>query len=276
MTETHSATIRDRLWLWGHPAGAHDTHWNTPRPSRMTPAEACYYMGIPNLLMVQYNSEPAPPLDQWALALAPLKRVVWSIVGEGGRTNTALRDAVLQTCATSPNVVGVIMDDFFRLATAAGPLAALSVEDLQSICARLAHGAYPGGRSGGGGKLDLWVVLYDHQLDMPVREHLAQVDVITLWTWEAKNLAQLERDFAKARDLAPHAQFMLGCYMWDYGAKPGKPIPLDVMQMQCETGLRWLQQGQIDGMIFLASCICDLQLEAVEWTRRWIERVCPA
>ena len=26
-------------------------------------------------------------------------------------------------------------------------------------------------------------------------------------------------------------------------------------------------------MIFLASCICDLNLEAVEWTREWIASV---
>ena len=28
-----------------------------------------------------------------------------------------------------------------------------------------------------------------------------------------------------------------------------------------------------EGMIFLASCICDLKLEAVEWTRQWIQKV---
>ena len=56
--------------------------------------------------------------------------------------------------------------------------------------------------------------------------------------------------------------------MWDYGEK--KPMPLELMQHQCELGHEWLRQGRIDGMIFLASCICDLDLEAVEWTRQWI------
>jgi len=36
---------------------------------------------------------------------------------------------------------------------------------------------------------------------------------------------------------------------------------------------RSLREGAIDGMIFLASCICDLELETVEWTRRWIQEV---
>jgi len=41
----------------------------------------------------------------------------------------------------------------------------------------------------------------------------------------------------------------------------------------CEVGLRWLREGRIEGMIFLASCICDLGLKTVEWTRRWITEV---
>ena len=56
--------------------------------------------------------------------------------------------------------------------------------------------------------------------------------------------------------------------MWDYGAK--QPMSLRAMEQQCSLGLRWLQEGRIEGMIFLAACICDLNLEAVEWTRRWI------
>ena len=35
-------------------------------------------------------------------------------------------------------------------------------------------------------------------------------------------------------------------------AQLGKPVP------------------DIQGMIFLASCICDLAIETVEWTARWI------
>jgi hypothetical protein len=45
------------------------------------------------------------------------------------------------------------------------------------------------------------------------------------------------------------------------------------MASQCEMGLQWLRDGRVEGLIFLASCICDLDLEAVEWTRRWITRV---
>ena len=50
-------------------------------------------------------------------------------------------------------------------------------------------------------------------------------------------------------------------------------MPIASMAEQCRQGLAWLKTGEIDGMIFLASCICDLNLETVEWTRRWIAEV---
>ena len=57
----------------------------------------------------------------------------------------------------------------------------------------------------------------------------------------------------------------------DYEKNKGIPIPL--MKKQCETGLRWIQEGKIDGMIFLANTTMDIGLESVEWTRNWIKEV---
>ncbi len=71
--------------------------------------------------------------------------------------------------------------------------------------------------------------------------------------------------------LAPRHGKLLGCYLWDFGT--GKPMPLDLMKKQCELGRKWLEQGRIEGMIFLASNVCDLELETVEWTRKWIAEV---
>jgi len=59
--------------------------------------------------------------------------------------------------------------------------------------------------------------------------------------------------------------------MWGFGS--GKPIPIDLMRRQCELGLQWLKVKRIEGLIFLATNICDLGLEAVEWSRHWIAQV---
>ena len=154
------------------------------------------------------------------------------------------------------------MDDFFRGGAEGGDIAVYTVDELKKVQENLTVS---------GRKLDLWVVLYDHQLEHPVGEHLEQCDVVTFWTWRSNALKDLEINFERAERLAPSCRKVLGCYMWDYGNK--KPMPISLMEKQCQLGLQWLRESRIDGMIFLASCICDLELETVEWTRRWIREV---
>jgi hypothetical protein len=254
--------VRDRLWIWGHEAGSHDRDWNTPAPSRMTPAEGAYYMGIPNMIMVRYGPLDEMPAEQYAISFRPLQQVVWSIVGAGAQTGEAERDQVLEMAGRFGNFSGVMMDDFFQLLGSDGEMAVLSQATLDQLQNRLTAGER---------KLNLWVVLYDYQLVLPVADHLDRCDKIAFWTWESPNLANLEQNFDTMEKMAPHCGKILGLYLWDYGVKA--PMPLERMQQQCETGLRWLKEGRIEGMIFLASCICDLDLETVEWTRRWIAEV---
>jgi hypothetical protein len=44
------------------------------------------------------------------------------------------------------------------------------------------------------------------------------------------------------------------------------------MRQQCETGLKWLRQGRIDGIILYGTAM-DLGWESVEWARDWLARV---
>lgn len=255
-----SVRVRDRFWLWCHESGSHDREWGLPGRSRITPVEAAHYMGIPNAIVVRYEGKPAPPFEQYALPFRSLREVVWSVVGAAGATDDVERQAAMKLARDEANFSGVMMDDFFT-GKKEGKVAALSIRELAALQERLKSGPK---------KLDLWVVLYDHQLQHPVSDHLKYCDVVTFWTWKAADLARLPENMTAAERLAPDARKVLGCYMWDYGTK--RPMPVDTMERQCELGLQWLRQGRIDGMIFLASCICDLNLEAVEWTRRWIAK----
>jgi hypothetical protein len=258
------ATVRDKLWLWGHDAGAHDDGWGLPGPSRMTPAEAAFYLGVPNLIMVRYRGRPPLPFDQYALPFRPLKRVVWSVVGAGGQTDERERAHVLDLAARHPNIAGIMLDDFFGSEQAArgeGP-AVLPPDKLRELRSE----ATVAGR-----RLRLWAVLYEHQLDGPLAPYLELLDVVSFWTWGSEKLKGLEANLERLEKVAPGCGRVLGCYLWDYGRKA--PMPLELMRHQCEVGLRWLRQGRLEGMIFLASCLCDLDLEAVEWTRDWIAQV---
>ena len=260
-------TVRDRLWLWGHQAGSHTTGpakdiWKLPGESRITPAEAAEYMGIPNCILVVYADQPRPPFAPAARPMASLSRLVWSIVGDSGSTRNDRQtdlEEVLHLSAEMPNVTGAMMDDFF----AAEGRPRYPAETLADIRRRL--------KSAGPRPLDLWVVLYHDQLALPVGPCLEQCDVATFWTMRTRQLDRLEANFESFCALAAARRRVLGLYMWDYGS--GRAMPVPTMKRQCELGLRWLRAGRIEGMIFLASCICDLGLEAVEWTRRWIADV---
>ena len=89
-----------------------------------------------------------------------------------------------------------------------------------------------------------------------------------MWTWAPVVLKDLEDNLTRLEQLAPVKEIILGCYMYDFYDK--QPLPVDLMKQQTESGYQWLREGRIEGMIFLASPICDLDLESVEWTRAWI------
>jgi hypothetical protein len=150
------------------------------------------------------------------------------------------------------------MDDFFNRDGSGR----LSVEELKALRDQLVIA---------GRRRDLYVVLYSHQLELPVGPSLAYCDKITFWTWRSEDLEHLEENFRRLEELAPDHGKLLGCYMWDFGNRA--PMPMERMKKQCDLGLRWLREGRIEGMVFLANTVADLDLESVEWTRTWIAAV---
>jgi hypothetical protein len=257
--------IQDNLWIWSHEAGSHNNSYGLKGISRMTPTEGAYYLGVPNLIFIRYNySRPFPSsFKQYALPFTPLKHVMWSITGAGGQHKTNEVDVLLKLASVYPNICGAFMDDFFRQPDEKGQISAYSRAELKKIKEDLKVNKR---------RLDLAVTLYTNNLDIPnIEKILQQIDILAFWTWEAKELKNLENNFNRLESFMPSSRKMLGCYMWDYGKS--RPIPISLMRHQCNLGIKWLHEKRIEGMIFLASCICDLELEAVEWTRKWILNV---
>ncbi len=61
------STVRDRLWIFTCVAGADDEGWGLPGPSRMTPAEGAFYLGVPNLMLIRWQGKPAILGSLWSL-----------------------------------------------------------------------------------------------------------------------------------------------------------------------------------------------------------------
>ncbi|MCL2119267.1 MAG: hypothetical protein FWH27_12655 [Planctomycetaceae bacterium] len=112
------------------------------------------------------------------------------------------------------------------------------------------------------------MVLYSHELHLPVKATVEFFDVVSFWTWHATDLVVLEDNFKKFRELVPDKPTLLGIYMWDFGNS--KPITMELMKLQLDFALEKFQQKQIEGMIFHCTPLVDLGLEAVDYSRKWI------
>lgn len=258
------STISDHLWLWGHAPGSHNGHYKIPGESTIGPLDAAKYMGLKNLMMVVLGNRPTPPFDDLAKSFAPLDKVAWSVVGDSSSDRVDVEEVVRLT-KIAPNLVAGLMDDFFlSKPDKDGRIARHTPEALRRFREALRKAERP---------LEFWTTVYTHDLKLGIADHVEPCDAITYWTWRAKDLDNLEQNMAALEAIAPKKPKILGCYMWDYG--DSRPMPLHAMQHQCHLGAEWLREKRVDGLIFLASCICDLKFEAVEWTRDWVAEMGP-
>jgi len=228
----------------------------------MTAMEGCSYFGIERCCRVVMCSHPKPPFDQESVAMEPLKEVVWSIVGACGTVEhndgKGDLDEVLRQSDMFGNVTGGVLDDFFvskERREAFSPAALAKIRD------RL--------KTGSSRPLDLWIVVYATNLELPIQQYLDLCDVITFWTWKSEQLADMRENFERLVEMTPGKRHLNGCYMYDYGNN--RPMPMDIMEKQAEQYQKWMLDGTSDGLVLCSNCCADVGLETVPWTRRWLK-----
>ena len=298
------STVRDRLWIFTVHAGANNRKTeafpagNTkhyiddyaPGGSRMTPAEGAFWLGVPNLLLIRTNDTPLLPsaeaararttFEQYATSFQPLDRVVWSVVGGGGEGGMNELPPVFDLARKYPNFRGIFLDDFVRPGKPVnGRMVgrpSLQREDLSLAREQMKAMGRP---------MEIWVTLYTHEVNParkvtspsfkdcnpPLDSFLDQFDVLTLWTWNSEEIPEWEANLSALEKIAPkHARIAMGLYLWDFHNK--KPVPVDLMKHQCDLGLKWLKEGRISDMIFLANTMLDVGMPSAEFSRQWIKK----
>lgn len=260
--------LRDKLWIWGQDAGSHHNTlkgniWNLPGENHLGPTEGCQYLGIPNCCRVVMHGLPMPPFDHEAEKMDCLRSVVWSVIGdcESVRNdNDTDLEEVIRIARLHPNTSGAILDDFMSEKRRA----IFTPERLKQMRERL-HTALDDQQ------LDFWTVLYMHELSEAVVPWIKEVDIVTLWAWHAEELEQLDESHKKLKLLMADnpKPVLAGCYLYDYGGR--KPMPMDIMRQQMDTYYRWLQEKEIDGIVFCSNAIADIGLEAADYVKQWIE-----
>jgi hypothetical protein len=289
------STVRDRFWIFTVFAGGDNPsleRGHVHGGSRMTPAEGAFWLGVPNLLLIRSDDKPPLPsrqpgyartsFQQYAASFQPLDRVVWSVVGSGGQGGMDELEPVIELAREFPNIAGVYLDDFIvdvrrRPDGRDAGRPAMPPSELKRARRRLESLGRP---------MDFWVTLYTHEInprrkagwlpfrgcDPPLADFLDLFDVLTLWTWNSRELVALEENLAALRAIAPRtARIALGLYLWDY--HNAQPVPMELMRHQCELGLKWLRENRIQEMIFLANTVLDVGIPTAEFARRWIAQV---
>lgn len=260
-------SIKKDFWLWGQVPNSHHEEannlYNLPGVNKMTPAEGLAFFGIENACMIVMENKPKPPFDSCADDLKNAKKVAWSILGSGGsdRNNNGGNDIedVLKIAETHENIIAGVADDFMRPER----MAVYTPEIIASYKERLHNGAKR--------KLDFWTVIYTHEIEENAKPYLDVFDVISMWTWCAKDIVNLDENYKKLKKYTKEKPIMAGCYMWDYGEH--KPMPMDLMKKQLDVYYNWYEQGKIAGVILCSNCIADIGLTTVDYTKEWLDQL---
>jgi hypothetical protein len=261
--------LQDRLWMWGHDPGVYDGPkgvYNIPLSAPMSMAEGIKSMGIPNVCVIRGGT----PGEEYRKQFKDVKRIAWNLSGGSNQSYRALKDYVFGLRDTTPNLTGYYLDDFFHIGNAPGldgnsetqpAPAALSIGEMKQLHEETV--AYPR-------RLDLAIVLYTAQLCPAIKPVMKYVDVVSLWIWDGKDIQQIDANFKRYRSLVPNKPTLLGIYMWDFGGK--KELSKEFMAKQLDYAYALYKEGQIEGLIFHCTPLCNKGLAAVDHARQWIAK----
>jgi len=274
----YAPELRDRCWMWGHDSRTYDNptgHFRIPLSPDISMADACAYMGVPNVSVVRWSL----PDEKYCEQFKTLKRVAW--VADNGDLRQHGRDILpafldfgFRHLETMPNLMGFEFDDFFDQPRK--PMRTEKLEDGTPVS------VMPGSRTleelralrakfrAQGRPLDMRLVFYERDLD-----HLAETkpvvdlfDTVMFWTWHGRNVDALRANFAKYRTIAPGKPTLLGIYMWDFGGSA--PLGVDVMRRQLDCALDLFRKGEVQGFVFHCTPLVNKGLPEVEMCRAWI------
>lgn len=263
----YEPNLRDRLWMWGHGPGTTNDLYNIPTGKNIDMADAIDSMGIPNVCAIRWRGKPEPPFDEYIKQFAKTKRVAWSIIDGAPQSYKQKKKWAFELIDKMPNLVSFYLDDYFHGESIPpegqqDSPACLTLEEVRNLRKEMNTLKRP---------TDLSVVLYSYQVKPAgagLKRHIEACDVVSFWTWHATDLVALDANFKAYREIVPDKPTLLGVYMWDFGNS--KPITMDLMKLQLKFALEKFKEGQIEGMIFHCTPLCDIDLVAVDYSRKWI------
>lgn len=259
--------LRDKFWLWGHQAGYHNNGavgYEFHGISRMTPTEACYYLGIRRVLMVPLKANINR--RQYNKAFTTLDEVAWDCFGAD--VDPAKIDALLEDAKEFKNITAAVFDDFIVTANILKKAGKeVTTDALYTARDRL--------NNNGIRNICMWMVLYTHEFglsqegDEEVKKYLDPFNGVIMWNWEEKNIHEIPEKFKQLKKLSPSSRFMFGCYLYDFGAK--KQATAKAVRWQLDFYREKLISGEAEGVVLLSNTMADMDFEAYDAAIEWLE-----
>jgi hypothetical protein len=254
--------MRDIMWVWSTPEMDQEGEHTLATWAFANTVQKMQLLNLQNAMMcgsgLPDNDEEAIKLTEDALSA---NRMVWEIVADDGShkppfayTKTAAR--IRRLYDKYPKIEAVLLDDMTSLSVNAG----FEAKHIRAIRDLLPDKYLD---------IKIWGVVYTMNMRQPVVDEIIKaLDVVHLWVWHGRDLADLDEHVAFIEELAPEKPIVLGLYLHDYGE--GRSMPLDILQQQCQTALRLAHAGRIEGMVFLTVIN---NAEVLQWTADWIQEV---
>ncbi len=260
-------TLRDKFWLWGHPEGCYNNMYGNTGISRMTPMEACLYLGVRNTFMVPDGQHENVTVNnrQYNKSFKTLRQVGWEFGGASinSHGNTDSINEFLADAKDFPNIGCAVFDDF----KSGGRYKEVPLENLLKIHDKFHNNEVR--------RLDTWMVLYTHQFgydpeeDAAFQPYLDSFDGVIMWTWRESDVHLIPEKFEILKKMTPNTRRMFGCYLWNFGEE--KEATAEKVKWQLDWYRERILAGEAEGVVLHTNTMADLDYEAYDAACEWMD-----
>ncbi|MBQ9543780.1 MAG: hypothetical protein IJV00_01480 [Clostridia bacterium] len=257
--------LRDRFWLWGHPEGCFNHKVGNELESRMTPAEACAYLGVRNVFMVPMGHKVNR--RQYNKSFKALNGVGWDCFD--AVVHPEKIETVIEEAKEFPNVICGVFDDFKNNDDPGMPprYKRFDFETLKKVISRM--------HDNGVRRLDTWMVLYtrlfgiDKKDDEDFQPYMDAFDGVIMWVWKESDTVYIPEKFEIFKKLTPKNRRMFGCYLYNFC--DGKQASGDAVKYQLDFYREKILSGEAEGVVLHTNTMADLDYEAYDVACRWMD-----
>ena len=258
--------IRDRFWLWGHPEGCYNNSYGNTKVSRMTPMEACLYLGVSNTFMVPDGEHVNATVNrrQYNKSFTTLLQVGWEFGGASiaSHGDTGSIEGFLEDAKDFPNIGCAVFDDF----KSHDRYKEVPIENLKKIHDKFHNNDVR--------HMDTWMVLYteqfglDQQDDADFQPYLDTFDGVIMWTWKESDVPLIPEKFEKLKKMTPNTRRMFGCYLWNFGEN--KEATAEAVKWQLDWYRERIIAEEAEGVVLHTNTMADLDLPAYDAAIAWM------